>query len=134
LGLQRSEGIALVAVGPLALLATLFRPVVWLSGAITNVVVRLVGGDPHARSDVMSEEELQSLVAAHESLTSVERRYISDVFAAEGTLVREVMVARPDVNFLPASLTLSRAARQIVDVPHSRFPVIGRDADEVVGV
>mgnify|MGYP001064843678 CR=1 FL=1 len=134
LGLQRSESIALAASGPLTVLAALFRPVVWLLGRCTNGVVRLLGGDPHAKGEVISEEELQGLVQAHESLTTVERRVISDVFAAEDTLVREVMVARPEVEFLPASMTLSRAARHTLGMPHSRFPVTGRDVDEVVGV
>ncbi len=134
LGLQRSESVALLASGPLSLVATLFRPLVWLLGKCTNGVVRLLGGDPHAKGEVISEEELQGLVQAHESLTTVERRVISDVFAAEDTLVREVMVARPDVEFLPASMTLSRAARHTLGMPHSRFPVTGRDVDEVVGV
>lgn len=134
LGLQRSESIALMAAGPLTWLATIFRPVVWLLGKCTNGAVRILGGDPHAKGDVISEEELQGLVAAHESLSSVERRVISDVFAAEDTLVREVMVPRPEVEFLPASMTLSRAAKRTSGLTHSRFPVIGRDADEVVGV
>lgn len=134
LGLQRREAIALAASGPLTLLARLFRPVVWLLGKSTNGAVRLLGGDPHSAAEVISEEELQSLVAAHESLSSAERRVISDVFAAEDTLVREVMVARPDVDFLPASMTLSRAVKQLGSVPHSRYPVIGGDVDDVVGV
>lgn len=134
LGLQRSETIALAASGPLMLLAALFRPVVWLLGRSTNGAVRLFGGDPHAKGEVISEEELQSLVQAHESLSNVERRVISDVFAAEDTLVREVMVARPDVEFLPAAMTLSRAAKRTAGMPHSRFPVIGRDIDDVIGV
>jgi len=134
LGLQRSESIALMASGPLTMLATAFRPVVWLLGKCTNGAVRILGGDPHAKGDVISEEELQGLVAAHESLSSMERRVISDVFAAEDTLVREVMVPRPEVEFLPASMTLSRAARHTAGMTHSRFPVIGRDSDEVVGV
>lgn len=134
LALHHSEAFALISAGPLTTIAVLFRPVVWLLGACTNALVRIFGVDPHAKASVMSEEELQGLVQAHESLTSVERRYISDVFAAEDTLVREVMVARPDVEFLPATVTLSRAAKITIGSPHSRFPVIGRDADEVLGV
>jgi putative hemolysin len=134
LGLQRSESIALVASGPLSVMAMLFRPVVWLLGKCTNAAVRLLGGDPKAKGEVISQEELHALVQAHESLTSVERRVISDVFAAEDTVVREVMVARPDVEFLPAGMTLSRAARHAMALPHSRFPVIGSDVDDVVGV
>ncbi len=83
---------------------------------------------------MITQEELRSLVAAHEDLSSVERQMIDDVFDAEQTLVREVMVPRPEVEFLPASLSVSRAARTAVAHPHSRFPVIGADPDDVVGV
>lgn len=134
LGLQRSESIALVASGPLTAMARLFRPVVWLLGKSTNVIVRLFGGDPSKGGVMITQEELRSLVAAHESLSMVERRMIGDVFDAEHTLVREVMVPRPEVEFLPSSLSLSRAARIAIAHPHSRFPVIARDADDVVGV
>jgi len=134
LALQRRESIALFASGPLSLVAKLFRPVVWLLGRSTDLMVRLLGGDPKASGGEITAEELQSLVAAHESLTSVERRMIADVFDAEDTHIREVMVPRPDVDFLSASLTISRAARLALAHPHSRFPVIGRDADEVIGV
>ncbi len=134
LALQRRESIALFAAGPLSVLARLFRPAVWLLGHSTDLMVRLLGGDPKATGDEISAEELQSLVAAHESLTSVERRMIADVFDAEDTHVRAVMVPRPEVDFLAASLTISRAARLALSHPHSRFPVIGRDADEVIGV
>ncbi len=134
LALQRRESIALFASAPLSILARLFRPAVWLLGRSTDLMVRLLGGNPKATGDGITAEELQSLVAAHESLTSVERRMIADVFDAEDTHVRAVMVPRPEVDFLSASLTISRAARLAVAHPHSRFPVIGRDADEVLGV
>ena len=134
LGLQRSESIALFASAPLAVLARLFRPVVWLLGRSTDLVVRLLRGDPATRGEVIGPEELRSLVLAHESLSSLERRVIGDVFDAETRRVREVMVPRTEVEFLPAAMTISRAARIVLAHPHSRFPVIGHDTDEVVGV
>lgn len=134
IGMQRREAIALFAAGPLSVLARLFRPVVWLLGRSTDMMVRLLGGDPDATGEEITAEELQSLVVAHESLSNVERRMIADVFEAEDTHVRQVMVPRREVVFLSAALTVSRGARLAVEHLHSRFPVIGRDADEVVGV
>jgi putative hemolysin len=134
LGLQRSESIALFAAGPLSVLARLFRPVVWLLGKCSDAVIRVFGGDPKSSREVMGPEELRALVLAHESLSSAERKMIVDVFDAETTRVREVMVPRPDVEFLSAAMTISRAARLALTHPHSRFPVIGHDADEVIGV
>jgi putative hemolysin len=134
LGLQRSESIALAASGLLTVLARLFRPVVRLLGASSDLVVRILGGNPRSGRELMSQEDLRSLVLAHESLNSVERRMIVDVFDAEKTRVREVMVPRPEVTFLPADMSLSRAARTALGHPHSRYPVIGGDADDVIGV
>jgi putative hemolysin len=72
-------------------------------------------------------------VAAHESLSSDERRLIDDVFAAGERAVSEVMVPRTEVTFLEASMTVSRAARIAGESAHSRYPVVGVGQDDVVG-
>jgi putative hemolysin len=82
LALQRAEGFAL-ALGPsVDRIAKLTRPVIWLLSASTNIVVRLVGGDPNARSEQMSDEELRDLIDSHETLGEEERRIVEDVFEA----------------------------------------------------
>jgi putative hemolysin len=133
LGLQRPERAAL-AFGPtLDRLARVARPIIWLLSKCTNGLVRVLGGDPHAGRDSISEDELRGLVAAHESLSSDERRLIDDVFAAGERSVSEVMISRTEVTFLEASTTVSRAAKVAVDSPHSRYPVIGQNSDDVLG-
>jgi putative hemolysin len=133
LALQRAEGFALIVAAPLNAIAKLSRPVIWLLSASTNVLVRLVGGDPKQSGESISQEELRDLVAAHESLTSDERRLIDEVFRAGDREVREVMTPRTEVMFLESSMTASRAAKQMADSNWSRFPVVGRDEDDVVG-
>ena len=133
LALQRAESVAQLAAAPLDRIATLSRPVIWLLSRSTNVLVRVLGGDPHAGGEAISEEELRGLVAAHESLTQDERRLIDDVFAAGERQVREVMVPRTEVAFLEAGLLVSRALKQAQDAPHSRYPVVRGSTDDVVG-
>ncbi|RFU23461.1 hemolysin family protein [Geodermatophilus marinus] len=133
LALQRAEGFSLLVGSPLNAIATLFRPVIWLLSVSTNALVRLLGGDPRASGEAISQEELRDLVAAHESLSSDERRLIDEVFRAGDREVREVMTPRTEVDFLEASTTVSRAAKQVHDSSHSRYPVVGRDEDDVVG-
>jgi putative hemolysin len=133
LALQRAEGFALVAAGPLDRIATAFRPVIWLLSRTTDLVVRLAGGDPRANRGTITEEELRGLVAAHESLTGEERTLIDEVFAAGERQVREVMVPRTEVDFLDAGMTVSRAVRLVQESPHSRYPVVRRDPDDVAG-
>ncbi|HST49709.1 hemolysin family protein [Jatrophihabitans sp.] len=133
LGLQRPEGAALLFGPTLDRIARLFRPLIWLLSRSTDLVVRVLGGDPHAGRDSISEEELRGLVAAHESLTTDERRLIDDVFAAGERSVSEVMISRTEVVFLEAGLTVSRAVKQAGESPHSRYPVIGQSSDDVLG-
>jgi putative hemolysin len=133
LALQRAEGFSLIVAAPLNGIATLFRPVIWLLSVSTNLLVRLLGGDPKASGEAISQEELRDLVAAHESLSTDERRLIGEVFRAGDREVREVMTPRTEVDFLEASMTASRAAKQVHDSSHSRYPVAGRDEDDVIG-
>ena len=65
LALQRAEGFALLVAAPLNTIATLSRPIIWLLSKSTNVLVRLLGGDPKQSGESISQEELRDLVAAH---------------------------------------------------------------------
>jgi putative hemolysin len=107
--------------------------VIWLLSRTTDVVVRLAGGDPNANREAITDEELRGLVAAHESLPADERKLIDDVFDAGDRQVREVMLPRTEVDFLDIGMTISRAARIAREAPHSRYPVVRRDSDDVVG-
>jgi putative hemolysin len=133
LALQRAEGFSLIVAAPLNAIAKLFRPIIWLLSKSTDLLVRLLGGDPKASGESISQEELRDLVAAHESLSTDERRLIDEVFRAGDREVREVMTPRTEVHFLEASMTASRAAKQVADSSWSRYPVAGRNEDDVVG-
>jgi putative hemolysin len=133
LALQRAESAAKLFAPPLSRLATFFRPIIWLLSKSTDVIVRLLGGDPTAGREPISDDELRGLVAAHESLSKDERRLIDDVFAAGERSISEVMVPRTEVTFLDASTTISKAAKVCGDSPHSRYPVVGRGQDDVLG-
>ena len=133
LALQRTERSASLFAPPLNRIASIFRPVIWLLSKSTNGLVRILGGDPAAGREPISEEELRGLVAAHESLSSDERRLIDDVFAAGERSVGEIMVPRTEVVFLEANMTVSKAAKLAASDPHERYPVMGRTYDEILG-
>jgi magnesium and cobalt exporter, CNNM family len=133
LGLQRAEGVATVLAPTLDRIAIMARPVIWLLSRTTDLVVRLLGGDPRANREPVSHDELRALVATHETLSRDERGLIDHVFAAADRPISEVMIPRTEVDFLEAGTTISRALKQALAEPHSRYPVVGRDSDDVVG-
>ncbi|MCW2600129.1 MAG: hypothetical protein JWM02_1958 [Frankiales bacterium] len=133
LGLQRAEGAALLLAPFLDRFASIMRPVVWLLSRSTDVLVRMLGGDPGARREAITEEELRGLVASHESLTKDERKLIDEVFAAGERQLREVMIPRTEVEFLDGSMTVARAAKVTATAPHSRYPVTRGSPDDILG-
>jgi putative hemolysin len=133
LALQRSEGISLMVAPFVDRLARLLRPVIWLLSRSTNIVVRLVGGDPSVGREEISEEELRALVSEHESLGEEERRIVEDVLDVGERQLREVMLPRTEVDFLDASTPVPRAVKECKVRPHSRYPVVRGTPDDVVG-
>ena len=133
IALQRNERVSLFAAPVLDLLATLARPLVWLLSHATNLVVRLAGGDPAVAKGVMTDEELRDLVAGNQSLSPDERFIVGEVFDAGKRQLREVLVPRTEVEFLPATLPLRDAVQAVAGEPYSRFPVYQESYDDVIG-
>ena len=133
LALQRSAAIALATAGVVDGLARISRPFIWLLSLATDVVVRLLGGDPAAGKGGISEDELRGMVATHGELTEDERTLIDDVFDAGERDLREIMVPRTEVDFLPADMPVFKAVRTVVEGRHSRSPVVRDSADDVSG-
>ncbi|MBO9524454.1 MAG: HlyC/CorC family transporter [Nocardioidaceae bacterium] len=133
LALQKSAGVSLAVAPVLDRFATLVRPVIWLLSVSTNALVRLLGGDPVATGEQLSEEELRELVTTHDALEEDERRLLRDVFTATERTVKEVMRPRADVTFLPGAMPLTEAAARVRTLPYSRYPVTGTGFDDVLG-
>jgi putative hemolysin len=133
LALQRAEGFALALAPMVDRIARIARPVIWLLSVSTDVVVRLLGGDPRAHRERMTDEELREMVTAHQTLGEEERQIVSDVFEAGDRQIREVMIPRTEVDFIDATTPVYKAIRATMDQPHSRYPVIRDSPDDVVG-
>ncbi|MHC6593197.1 hemolysin family protein [Arthrobacter sp. C152] len=133
LALQNAAGFTRVLAPPLIILAKAMRPVIWLLSVSTNAVVRLVGGDPHVRRESITSEELWDMVAENELIEENSRSILADVFGAGERTLQEVMRPRTEVTFIDGAMTVGDARRMVRDGPYSRFPVIGRTPDDVIG-
>lgn len=134
IAMQSARTVALLAARPLAAITTALRPVIWLLGASTNCVLRLLGRDPTTGTESVGLGELRTLIQAQEGLGDEERRMVVDLLSVGERTVAEVMTPRPEVEFVPADLPLSEARAALSGLEHSRYPVRrGRDDDDVVG-
>jgi putative hemolysin len=118
---------------PLDVLASIMRPVIWLLSKSTDVVVRLLGGDPNAQREEMGEEELRSIVRGHQALTAEERRIVTEALEIGDRRVEQVMLPRTEVSFLRADTLVDEAVSEVRDKPHSRYPVVADSLDDIVG-
>lgn len=133
IGLQRAERMAVSVAGLVDFLARVTRPFIWLLSVSTDLAVRALGGDPKANKSLISEDELRGILASQGTLSPQERELIDDVFDAGDRALREVMVPRTEVEFLDAELPAYKAARVVVELPFSRYPVCRGSQDDVIG-
>ncbi|WP_045741721.1 hemolysin family protein [Actinoplanes rectilineatus] len=135
IAMQRAESWALLVARPLDMLATVSRPVIWLLGKTTDLVVRLTGNDPRAAREEVSTEEIRDMVAQQQEFSAEQRTIISGAFEIADRILREILVPRRDVVVLPAGLTVPEALERLVAGGHSRAPVVGpAGLDDVLGV
>ncbi|KIS28641.1 membrane protein [Arthrobacter sp. SPG23] len=133
LAMQSAVGFTKVLAPPLVVLSEVMRPVIWLLSVSTDAVVRLFGGDPHAKREGISSEELWDMVAESDLLEESSRHILTDVFGAGDRTLQEVMRPRTEVTFIDGTMTIADARSMVRDGPYSRFPVIGRTPDDVLG-
>ena len=133
IALQRSERVSLFAAPVIDRIATLATPLVWMLSKTVNLVVTILGGDPSVGRGVMTEQELRDVVAGYQALSADQRRIVGEVFDAGKRQVREVLVPRTEVEFLPATMPIAEASTMVSAAPHSRFPVYQESYDDVIG-
>jgi magnesium and cobalt transporter len=99
------------------------------STGVLKRVVRAIKGDPWSR------EEIHDLLQqADSAFDPEEQNMLRGVLEVAETQVREVMIPRSQMVVIERNQKLDEMLRVIVQSGHSRFPVVGEDKDEVLGV
>ncbi len=134
IGRQHGERVALLAAPIVRTLRVVLGPVAKLLILFGNA---LTPGRGFAEGPFASEAELRDLVdLAGESavIEAEERQMIHSIFELGDTVVREVMVPRPDMVTIHKDKVLRQAMSMFLRSGFSRVPVVGEDADDVLGV
>ncbi len=91
-------------------------------------VMRAIKGEPWSR------DEIQSFIQTDVELDDEEKSMLSGVLEVSETQARDVMVPRSQMVVIDIEDEFSKTLKTIVESGHSRFPVIGEDRDEVLGI
>ncbi|QDQ99324.1 HlyC/CorC family transporter [Tomitella fengzijianii] len=134
LGRQHAYSIALASSLPLQWLGTLLHPISRLLIVLGNAITP---GGGFRQGPFATEIELRELVDMAQErgvVADEERRMIQSVFDLGDTPAREVMVPRTDMVWIERFKSAGQATSLAVRSGHSRIPVIGDSADDVLGV
>jgi len=138
IAIAQAERMALMLAPPMKLSYYLFSPGIVVFNGAANAFTRAIGVPPMSETDeTMGEREIRRVLARSGEAGRVdpsEVDMIEGVFKLDDTVVREVMVPRPDVVTLAADRTLPEIRETVLEAGHTRYPVVtDEDADRVVG-
>jgi len=123
---QHSERVAL-HVAPIALGITRIPGLPWLTRLLVKVANIVAPGKGLPTGPFVTEDEIRTMaeIAAEESsIEQVEKEMIHSVFEFGDTIVREVMVPRPDMITVEADDTITEVLEVMLEQGFSRLPVL----------
>jgi len=133
-GRQHAERIALIAARPTRFLATILGPITTLLIVIGNALTPGKGFREGPFDTAAELREMVDLAGADDLIEDAERKMIHSVFDLGDTFAREVMVPRTEMVFIERHKSLRQAISLSLRSGFSRIPVIGENADDIVGV
>ncbi|HEV8688787.1 MAG TPA: hemolysin family protein [Ideonella sp.] len=135
LGMNDPERLAMRTVGPMSLLTTLLKPLVWVFNGLSNAISRLLGL-PQARDDRVTHHDILALTAAGAqggAVASHEQQAIENIFELDTRTVESAMTTRERVVYLSMDDDEALLRTRVAEAPHSTYLVCGEGIDEVLG-
>jgi CBS domain containing-hemolysin-like protein len=131
---QQTDRVALWVAPILVSVHRVFGPV---AAALVKVANVLMPGRGLPQGPLMTEEEIRAMAevaSEEESIEEEEKELIHSIFEFGDTIVREVMVPRPDMVTAPVTAKLKDVLDLILKRGYSRIPVYKGELDDIVGV
>lgn len=136
IALRSAERIATIAALPMAMVARVAAPFVWLLDKSSSLLLRFMGfrhkGDP----DVTAEDLQMIFAEATRSgvIEEDERQMMTGIMRLADRPVRELMTPRTELDTIDCSATELELRAAITQTPHSLLPVADGSPDNVIGV
>lgn len=133
-----SERVSLRVTRTITFLSKVLHPLAVLFEWVASGVLRVFGRKGMTIEGIVSDEgEIKAMVSAaeeHDVIEEEEKEMIHSVFEFGDTIVREVMVPRPDMVTLPDVATVRDALVIVVGNGFSRIPVHVERLDDILGI
>jgi len=136
LALRAAVPISLIMARPMAILAKIAAPLVWVLDTSSGLLIRLFGVTRGGQASVTAEElHMIFADATNQGVIEAEQQQIltGAVRLAERP-VREVMTPRTEIDWVDVSASEDDIKQAIEDSPHSLLPVADGSPDAILGV
>jgi CBS domain containing-hemolysin-like protein len=113
------------------------RALAWPTRALIGLANILLPGRGLKQGPFVSEEDIRQMAeVGHEegAIEEEEKEYIHAIFEFGDTVVREVMVPRPDMVSISVTSGLDDVLDLVIRHGYSRIPVYRESPDEIIGV
>lgn len=137
IAMRKAEALSLALAGLLSAIAKLFAPIVWLLTISTNSILRLIGIDPDADDEEVSEESIRMMVDAGSEQGAIdmdEKEFIQNVFEFDDLTAKDIAVHRTEICFLWLEDSMEVWDETIQTNRYTRYPVCGETSDTIIGI
>ncbi len=137
IAMQIPEKLAFKVVGILQFIASATKPFVKVLSVSTNAIVRLLGFDPNADEEQVTEEEIRMMVDVGGEKGVIEdsqKEMIDNIFEFDDLDAGDIMTHRTEMTAIEVTRSLEEVAELAVENGYSRIPVYEDDPDSIVGV
>ena len=135
--MRKAEKLALGMSGLISGMSKIFAPLVSLLTLSTNGILRLMGIDPNAQQEEVSEEEIRMMVDVgneNGTIDNEEREFIQNVFEFDNLSVEDIITHRTEVVLLYLEDSLEIWEQTIADSRFTYYPICHETPDQIVGV
>ena len=137
IAMQKCEVISFKVVGVLLFVRAITRPFIKILSVSTNLVVRMLGFDPNASEEVVTEEEIRILVDAGEEKGVIEesqKEMINNIFDFDDIPVSDVMTHRTEIEAVEITDKIEDVVKLSCENGYSRIPVYEDELDNIRGI
>lgn len=135
--MRKAEALALGMSALISAIASLFSPIVWFLTVSTNAILRLLGIDPNAENNDISEDDIRMMVdvgSEKGTIDAEEKQLIQNVFEFDDLTAGDIVTHRTEITLLWMEDNMEEWAHTIHSSRHTLYPVCDDSADNVVGI
>ena len=137
IAMKKAESLALSLAGILYTVSRVTAPLVSLLTVSTNGVLKLLGINPEATEEQVTEEDIRMMLSEGSQQGTIakdETEIIQNVFDFDDTSAEQICTHRIDVLSLNYEDSLNTWEELIFNSRHTYYPVYGKNTDNIVGI